>query len=153
MTPTSTVADWEPLWAGGRRDRRLDGRENRLMDESLGPSRGRPALDIGCGDGALARRLHHELREEAGLDDVQVLGTLLDRVGDVARLMASVLITRWPGIPQQREGTLGSWRFWSFSALSQPLFVPSAQCLTVWNPVLPLDHPRALFQPYASPGR
>ncbi|MEW2573279.1 hypothetical protein [Streptomyces sp. NPDC047070] len=82
-----------------------------------------------------------------------MLGTLLDRVGDVLRLTASVLITRLSGIPQQREEAIGSWRFWSLSALPQPLFVPSTQCLTVWNPVLPLDHPRALFQPYASPGR
>ncbi|MCX5302707.1 methyltransferase domain-containing protein [Streptomyces sp. NBC_00160] len=59
MTTTATAAYWEPLWAGGSRYRQLDGPENRLMDEYLGP--GRSALDIGCGDGTLARRLHHEL--------------------------------------------------------------------------------------------
>lgn len=31
------------------------------MAEHLRPGRGRPALDLGCGDGTLARRLHHEL--------------------------------------------------------------------------------------------
>ncbi|MGW2689802.1 class I SAM-dependent methyltransferase [Streptomyces sp. NPDC001414] len=61
MTTTATAAYWEPLWAGGRRYRPLDRLEYRLMDEHLGPGRGRPALDIGCGDGALARHLHHEL--------------------------------------------------------------------------------------------
>ncbi|MFI5825375.1 bifunctional class I SAM-dependent methyltransferase/NUDIX hydrolase [Streptomyces rishiriensis] len=44
-----------------------------------------------------------ELREEAGLvaepDNVQVLGTLLDQVGDVVRLTVPVLITRWSGAP------------------------------------------------------
>lgn len=98
-----------------------------------------------------------ELHEEAGLvaepDDVQVLGTLLDRVGDVVRLTVPVLITRCSGTPRQREETIGSWRFWPLTALPQPLFVPSAQCLTAWNPALPLDHPAAHFQPYASPGR
>ncbi|WP_127452717.1 bifunctional class I SAM-dependent methyltransferase/NUDIX hydrolase [Streptomyces sp. B29(2018)] len=98
-----------------------------------------------------------ELHEEAGLvaeaDDVQLLGTLLDRVGDVVRLTVPVLITRWSGIPQQREEAIGSWRFWPLGALPQPLFVPSAQCLTTWNPSFPLDHPPAHFQPYASPGQ
>jgi hypothetical protein len=55
MTTTSTAAYWEPLWAGGRRYRQLDGPENRLMDEYLGPGRGRPALDLGCGDGCFGR--------------------------------------------------------------------------------------------------
>ncbi|MGW0120555.1 class I SAM-dependent methyltransferase [Streptomyces sp. NPDC003327] len=31
------------------------------MAEHLGPGEGRPALDIGSGDGGLARHLHHEL--------------------------------------------------------------------------------------------
>ncbi|MFE6039943.1 class I SAM-dependent methyltransferase [Streptomyces sp. NPDC056452] len=61
MTTTATAAYWEPLWADGHRYRQLDGPERRLMDEHLGPGCGRPALDIGCGDGALARHLHHEL--------------------------------------------------------------------------------------------
>ncbi|MFF1767803.1 class I SAM-dependent methyltransferase [Streptomyces sp. NPDC058249] len=61
MTTTSTAAYWEPLWAGGRRYRQLDGPETQLMAEHLGPGRGRPALDLGCGDGTLARHLHHEL--------------------------------------------------------------------------------------------
>lgn len=57
------------------------------------------------------------------------------------------------GIPHQREEAIGVWRFWPLTALPQPLFVPSAQCLTAWDPGLPLDHPPAHFQPYASPGR
>ncbi|MDT0460662.1 class I SAM-dependent methyltransferase [Streptomyces sp. DSM 41527] len=61
MTTTAPASYWEPLWAGGRRYRQLDGHEKRLMDKHLGPGRERPALDVGCGDGALARRLHHEL--------------------------------------------------------------------------------------------
>ncbi|MGV9245378.1 bifunctional class I SAM-dependent methyltransferase/NUDIX hydrolase [Streptomyces sp. NPDC003710] len=93
-----------------------------------------------------------ELSEEADLladpGDAQVLGTLLDRVGDVVRVTVPVLITRWSGVPQQREEAIGSWRFWPVNALPQPLFVPSAQCLTAWNPDLPLDHPHADFQPY-----
>ncbi|WP_329486691.1 class I SAM-dependent methyltransferase [Kitasatospora sp. NBC_01246] len=60
-TSTASTAYWEPLWAGGRRYRQTDDAERRLMDEHLGPGRARPALDIGSGDGTLARRLHHEL--------------------------------------------------------------------------------------------
>ncbi|MFD5626668.1 hypothetical protein [Streptomyces sp. NPDC127072] len=77
----------------------------------------------------------------------------MDRVGDVVRLTVAVLITRWSGIPQQREEAIGSWWFWRHDALPQPLFVPGAQCLTAWNPGLPLDHPRTHFQPYTSPSR
>ncbi|CAM5617706.1 class I SAM-dependent methyltransferase [Streptomyces avidinii] len=61
MTMTATAAYWDPLWARGRRYRQLDEPETRLLDEHLGPGRGRPALDIGCGDGALARHLHHRM--------------------------------------------------------------------------------------------
>ncbi|MFB7781409.1 class I SAM-dependent methyltransferase [Streptomyces vinaceus] len=61
MTTIVNADYWETLWSGGRRYRHLDGAEARLMDERLGAGRGRPALDIGCGDGSLARHLHHEL--------------------------------------------------------------------------------------------
>lgn len=54
------AAYWEPLWAGGRRYRQVCTAEKQLMAEHLGPGKGRPALDIGSGDGALARHLHHE---------------------------------------------------------------------------------------------
>ncbi|MFI5752361.1 NUDIX domain-containing protein [Streptomyces sp. NPDC051644] len=136
-----------------RRDRARPGRH---------PARPTPAPYLGAGGTVepgetFAEAAVRELHEEAGLvaepDDVQVLGTLLDRVGDVVRLTVPVLITRWSGIPHQREEAIGSWRFWPLTALPHPLFVPSAQCLTAWNPALPLDHPPARFQPYASPGR
>ncbi|PZT75215.1 class I SAM-dependent methyltransferase [Streptomyces sp. AC1-42W] len=55
------AAYWEPLWAGGRRYRSVCTAEKRLMAEHLAPGNGRLALDIGSGDGALARHLHHEL--------------------------------------------------------------------------------------------
>ncbi|MER6142501.1 methyltransferase [Streptomyces sparsogenes] len=65
MTTTESTnvsaAYWEPLWAEGRRYRQLCEAEKQLMDEHLGPGHARPALDIGSGAGALARRLHHEL--------------------------------------------------------------------------------------------
>lgn len=55
------AAYWEPLWAGGRRYREVCTGEKHLMGKHLGPGKGRLALDIGSGDGALARHLHHEL--------------------------------------------------------------------------------------------
>ncbi|MFE3581322.1 class I SAM-dependent methyltransferase [Streptomyces vinaceus] len=63
MTTTSTAspAYWEPLWADGRRYRKLCEAEKQLMDELLGVGRGRPALDIGTGDGSMARYLQHDL--------------------------------------------------------------------------------------------
>ncbi|MFF8369967.1 class I SAM-dependent methyltransferase [Streptomyces lydicus] len=61
MTTTANAAYWEPLWADGRRYRQLCETEKRLMDQHLDPGHGRHALDIGSGDGTLARHLHHEL--------------------------------------------------------------------------------------------
>ncbi|MFJ8300148.1 class I SAM-dependent methyltransferase [Streptomyces sp. NPDC094447] len=58
---TATPAYWEPLWHSRRRYRPLCQAEKQLMAEHLGPGESRPALDIGSGDGGLARHLHHEL--------------------------------------------------------------------------------------------
>ncbi|MFJ2170618.1 class I SAM-dependent DNA methyltransferase [Streptomyces griseofuscus] len=55
------AAYWEPLWADGRRYRQVCTAEKQLMAKHLAPGNGRPALDIGSGDGALARHLHHQL--------------------------------------------------------------------------------------------
>ncbi|MGW0883278.1 class I SAM-dependent methyltransferase [Streptomyces sp. NPDC002671] len=70
MTTTSTAAAtyWEPLWSEGRRYRQLDDTENQLLEDHLGPGRARPALDIGCGDGALARRLAQLGYRTTGID-------------------------------------------------------------------------------------
>lgn len=57
----SPAAYWEPLWAVGRRYRQITDTEVQLLAENLGPGRGRPALDVGCGDGSLARHLHDRL--------------------------------------------------------------------------------------------
>ncbi|MFF3091593.1 NUDIX domain-containing protein [Streptomyces nojiriensis] len=88
---------------------------------------------------AAVRELNEEANLVAEVDDTVVLGTLLDRVGDVVRVMVPVLVTRWSGLPQQREEAIGSWRFWPLDALPQPLFVPSAQCLTAWDPTLLIE--------------
>ncbi|MER5795808.1 class I SAM-dependent methyltransferase [Streptomyces sp. NPDC001980] len=57
----SPIAYWEPLWARGRRYRQITDAEDQLLAEHLGPGRGRPALDVGCGDGSLCRHLHDRL--------------------------------------------------------------------------------------------
>ncbi|MFJ3106182.1 class I SAM-dependent methyltransferase [Streptomyces sp. NPDC086835] len=54
---TAGAAYWEPVWHQGRRYRTIDAAEAAAMRRQLGPGRGRPALDIGCGEGALADRL------------------------------------------------------------------------------------------------
>ncbi|MET9856203.1 class I SAM-dependent methyltransferase [Streptomyces sp. NPDC006450] len=85
MTTTSTAAAyWDPLWARGHRYRRLDDLETRLLDEHLGPGRGRPALDIGCGDGALTRHLHHQLGYRATGIDCSPSALALAAAGDCA---------------------------------------------------------------------
>ncbi|MFI9809081.1 class I SAM-dependent methyltransferase [Streptomyces sp. NPDC052301] len=65
----STAAYWEPLWASGRRYLQIDDSETRLLERHPGPGLGRPALDIGCGDGQLTHHLHHRLGYRAtGID-------------------------------------------------------------------------------------
>ncbi|MEV0174516.1 class I SAM-dependent methyltransferase [Streptomyces sp. NPDC050803] len=65
----SPRAYWEPLWASGRRYRGITDTEAQLLAEHLGPGRGRPALDVGCGDGALVSHLSDRLGYRAtGVD-------------------------------------------------------------------------------------
>jgi 2-polyprenyl-3-methyl-5-hydroxy-6-metoxy-1,4-benzoquinol methylase len=61
MTIANPAEYWDPLWASGRRYRSIGTEEQQLTRHFLGAGRGRPALDIGCGDGALARYLHADL--------------------------------------------------------------------------------------------
>jgi 2-polyprenyl-3-methyl-5-hydroxy-6-metoxy-1,4-benzoquinol methylase len=57
----SSAAYWEPLWTSGRGYRQITHTEEQLLAEHLGPGHSRPALDIGSGDGLLARHLHDRL--------------------------------------------------------------------------------------------
>ncbi|MEU0336671.1 class I SAM-dependent methyltransferase [Streptomyces sp. NPDC006193] len=71
MTTTDTTATadyWEPLWAGGRRYREVGDTEAALLAAHIGPGRGRPALDIGTGDGAPAYHLHRLGHRTTGVD-------------------------------------------------------------------------------------
>ncbi|MER6567851.1 class I SAM-dependent methyltransferase [Streptomyces sp. NPDC001093] len=69
MTTTPATADhWEPLWSGGRRYREVTGTEAALLADHVGPGRGRPALDIGTGEGALARHLDQLGYRTTGID-------------------------------------------------------------------------------------
>jgi SAM-dependent methyltransferase len=69
MTTTpATAGYWESLWAGGRRYREVGSAEATLLTDHVGPGRGRPALDIGTGDGALAHHLHELGYRTTGID-------------------------------------------------------------------------------------
>ncbi|MFD5815681.1 class I SAM-dependent methyltransferase [Streptomyces sp. NPDC127038] len=67
-TPTAAATYWEPLWSQGRRYRQLDDTEHGLLEDHAGPGRDRPALDIGCGDGSLARCLTQLGYRATGID-------------------------------------------------------------------------------------
>ncbi|MFJ7073526.1 bifunctional class I SAM-dependent methyltransferase/NUDIX hydrolase [Streptomyces sp. NPDC098781] len=98
-----------------------------------------------------------ELREETGLvarpEDVVLLGTLLDHVGDVVRITVGAIVTAWQGEPAtQPDENVGDWRWCALDQLPQhDLFECSAQILAAWRPDLPIDHPPACFTPYAPP--
>jgi 2-polyprenyl-3-methyl-5-hydroxy-6-metoxy-1,4-benzoquinol methylase len=61
VTINNPATYWDPLWTSGRRYRRLSLEEQQLTGQFLGAGHGRPALDVGCGDGVLARYLHGDL--------------------------------------------------------------------------------------------
>ncbi|MFR9787171.1 class I SAM-dependent methyltransferase [Streptomyces sp. MB22_4] len=65
---TATADHWEPLWASGRRYRAIDDTEAALLADHVGPGHGRPALDVGTGDGGLARHLHRLGYRTTGVD-------------------------------------------------------------------------------------
>ncbi|MBJ3809714.1 class I SAM-dependent methyltransferase [Streptomyces flavofungini] len=62
------AAYWEPLWQEGRRYRTIDAAEADALRRRLGPGRDRPALDIGCGEGALTAQLHRLGYRTTGID-------------------------------------------------------------------------------------
>lgn len=95
-----------------------------------------------------------ELAEETGLiarpDDVTLLGTLVDHVGDVVRVTVGALVGAWQGRPATRpDESVGDWAWYPLDRLPDGLFVCSAQILTAWRPDLPVDRPPAHFTPYA----
>ncbi|MER6349166.1 bifunctional class I SAM-dependent methyltransferase/NUDIX hydrolase [Streptomyces sp. NPDC001595] len=99
-----------------------------------------------------------ELAEETGLQassrDVTLVGTLVDRVGDVLRVTVGAVVTAWEGeAADQPDESVGDWRWHSLDDLPQGLFVCSAQILTAWRPDLPIDHAPAHFNPFHGPSR
>ncbi|MFF4018660.1 NUDIX domain-containing protein [Streptomyces sp. NPDC001843] len=103
---------------------------------------------------SLEETVTRELAEETGLiartDDVTLLGTLVDHVGDVVRVTVGALVTAWEGRPAtQPDESVGDWAWYPLDQLPDGLFVCSAQILTAWRPDLPIDHTPAHFSPYA----
>jgi 8-oxo-dGTP pyrophosphatase MutT (NUDIX family) len=107
-------------------------------------------------DGSFEATVVRELAEETGLsartDDVTLLGTLVDHVGDVVRITVGAVVRSCQGQPStQPDESVGGWEWWPLDRLPrQDLFECSAQILAHWRPDLPIDHPPAHFTPYAA---
>ncbi|GLF98108.1 NUDIX hydrolase [Streptomyces yaizuensis] len=72
----------------------------------------------------------------------------------VPRATVAALVTTWSGIPADQPGEkVGTWRWHPLDALPDGLFTPSAQCLSLWRPDLPIDHPPAHHYPLRTPPR
>ncbi|MFJ3931603.1 bifunctional class I SAM-dependent methyltransferase/NUDIX hydrolase [Streptomyces sp. NPDC090029] len=104
---------------------------------------------------SFAETVIRELAEETGLrariEDVTLLGTLVDSVEDVVRVTVGALVIDWNGQPStQPDESVGDWDWYPLDQLPDGLFVCSAQILTAWSPGLPIDHAPAHFTPFAS---
>ncbi|MGI5391399.1 class I SAM-dependent methyltransferase [Streptomyces sp. CA-251251] len=66
--PGDDASSWEAVWRRGRRYRPLDLAETESLRGHLGTGRGRPALDIGCGEGALTALLARLGYRAVGID-------------------------------------------------------------------------------------
>ncbi|MGW3494727.1 bifunctional class I SAM-dependent methyltransferase/NUDIX hydrolase [Streptomyces sp. NPDC001020] len=103
---------------------------------------------------SLEQTVIRELAEETGLrariEDITLLGTLVDHVEDVVRLTVGALVNSWQGRPAtQPDEKVGDWAWYPLDQLPDGLFVCSAQILTAWRPDLPIDHTPAHFTPYS----
>ncbi|MEV4436653.1 class I SAM-dependent methyltransferase [Streptomyces sp. NPDC049585] len=68
MTIEGPATYWDLLWAGGTRYRPLDENELAALKQHAGPGAGRTALDVGSGDGALARHVAQLGYATTGID-------------------------------------------------------------------------------------
>ncbi|MER0477253.1 NUDIX domain-containing protein [Streptomyces sp. Edi2] len=101
-------------------------------------------------ESAVVRELLEETGCRAREEDVVLLGVLVDQVGPVVRTTVPSIVTRWDGDPAtQPNESVGDWRWHRLDHLPNGLFIPSAQCLTAWQPDLAINHPVARFYPFA----
>lgn len=107
-------------------------------------------------DASFEETVVRELAEETALvartEDVTLLGTLVDHVGDVVRITVGAVVGSCEGQPSTRpEESVGGWEWWPPDRLPRrDLFECSAQILAHWRPDLPIDHPPAHFTPFAT---
>ncbi|MFJ5213877.1 NUDIX domain-containing protein [Streptomyces sp. NPDC088354] len=107
---------------------------------------------------SLQQAVVRELAEETGCiareEDVVLMGTLVDRVGNVPRMTIGAVVSAWSGEPADQPGEpVSDWRWFPLDRLPDGLFVPSAHVLTAWRPGLPIEHPPAHYAPFAPSGR
>ncbi|MFI8943179.1 class I SAM-dependent methyltransferase [Streptomyces syringium] len=109
------AAYWGRLWASGRRYSPLTDAETALLAQYTGPGRGRLALDIGCGDGALTRHLAHLGYEVTGLDCTPVAPALAEpTAGPVQYCCADIEAVQPPPLSQRAFALITARLFFAF---------------------------------------
>ncbi|AWT41575.1 MULTISPECIES: class I SAM-dependent methyltransferase [Streptomyces] len=131
-TPPTAAEYWDAHWRAGRRYRPFDEREADVLRRQAGPGAGRPALDLGCGEGDLAAHL---------LD----LGYAVTAV-DWAPTAVAAARRRHPGLDVRRMDVTGD----EVTALPHPAYaLITCRLLFRWIPDKPafLARVRALLAP------
>ncbi|MEU5428519.1 class I SAM-dependent methyltransferase [Streptomyces olivoreticuli] len=129
MTIENPATYWGELWASGRRYSPLTEPETALLDQHAGPGRGRLALDIGCGDGALARHLAELGYQATGLDCTPAAPALAEpAAGPVVYCCADIEAPHPPPLPQRAYALITARLVFAFIK-DKPAFLPRVRSL------------------------
>ncbi|WP_240351366.1 class I SAM-dependent methyltransferase [Streptomyces olivoreticuli] len=147
MTIENPATYWEELWASGRRYSPLTEPETTLLDQHVGPGRGRLALDIGCGDGALTRHLVGLGYQATGLDCTPAAPALAEpAAGPVMYCCADIEAAQPPPLPQQAYALITARLVFAFIK-DKPAFLSRVRSLLTFGGVFWVVTPMAEHLP------
>ncbi|MFI1801864.1 class I SAM-dependent methyltransferase [Streptomyces sp. NPDC020379] len=135
MTIENPATYWGELWASGRQYSPLGETETTFLDQHAGPGRGRLALDIGCGDGALTRHLAELGFQATGLDCTPVAPALAEpSAGPVQYCCVDFEAPQQPPLPQRAYALITARLVFAFIK-DKPAFLSRVRSLLTFGGV------------------
>ncbi|CAM5313491.1 class I SAM-dependent methyltransferase [Streptomyces abikoensis] len=147
MTIDNPADYWGQLWTSGRRYSPLSEPETAFLDQHAGPGRGRLALDIGCGDGALTRHLAGLSYQVTGLDCTPAAPALAEPSdGPVQYICADIEAPQPPSLPQRAFALITARLVFAFIK-DKPVFLDRVRSLLAFGGVFWVVTPMAARLP------